>query len=206
MAAIHRTFNHPDLTGLFYCDTSYLAGMYSPASRTYQRFHPECEAFQQRLYAAPDVLSVTSDWALNEVFHLIQQEQLARDCKQFNALHGTALTPETFRRQNPTVLAHSWNEIVRIRSHIERGCELVAIPNTRLTAVALNLIHDFHLRPTDAYHIATAAVHEVTAERSEQAYNIMNFVSLDRDFLRVDGITVYTCLPHAHQLKVIPQI
>ena len=28
-----------------------------------------------------------------------------------------------------------------------------------------------------------------------QAYNITDFVSIDRDFLRVDGITVYTCLP-----------
>ncbi|MBM3237905.1 PIN domain-containing protein [Candidatus Poribacteria bacterium] len=72
---------------------------------------------------------------------------------------------------------------------------MAAIPNTGLTKVALNLIHDFHLRPTDAYHIATAAVHEVTVERSEQAYDITNFVSSDRDFWRVDGITVYTCLP-----------
>jgi predicted nucleic acid-binding protein len=184
MAAIHRTFNHPDLTGLFYCDTSHLAGMYLPSSRTYQRFHPECETFQQRLYAAPDVLCVTSDWALNEIIHLIQQEQLARDCQQYNASHGTALTPEAFRRQNPAVLTHSWNEIVRICAHIERACEIAAIPNTGLTNVALNLIRNFHLRPTDAYHIATA-----------QAYNITNFVSIDRDFLRVDGITVYTCLP-----------
>ncbi|MBI1927652.1 type II toxin-antitoxin system VapC family toxin [Candidatus Poribacteria bacterium] len=183
MAAIHRTFNHPDLTGLFYCDTSYLVGMYLPTSQTYQRFHPDCAAFQQRLYAAPNVLGVTSDWALNEMIYLIQQEHLSRDCQQYNALHGTSLTVETFRRQNPAMLAHSWNEIVLIRAHIERACEIVAIPSTGLTNAALNLIHDFHLRPTDAYHIATA-----------QAYDITNFVSLDRDFLRVDGITLYTCL------------
>ena len=183
MAAIHRMFNHPDLAGLLYCDTSYLAGMYLPDSRTYQRFHPECAAFQQRLYAAPDVLCVTSDWALNEVIHLIQQEQLARDCRQFNALHGTHLNLEEFRRRNPAVLAHSWNEIVRIRAHINRACEIAAIPNTGLTDAALNLIRDFHFRPTDAYHIATALMYDITT-----------FVSIDRDFLRVNGITVYTCL------------
>jgi predicted nucleic acid-binding protein len=176
-------FDHPDLADTFYCDTSYLAGMYLPASQTYQRFHPECAAFQQRLYATPDVLCVTSDWALNEVIHLIQQEQLARDCQQFNALHGTRLNPEGFRRQNPAVLANSWNEIVRVLAHIERGCEIVAIPNTSLTDAALEVIRDFHLRPTDAYHIATALMYDIT-----------NFVSIDRDFLRVDGITVYTCL------------
>jgi predicted nucleic acid-binding protein len=184
MAATHRTFNHPDLTGLFYCDTSYLAGVYLPSSRTYQLFHSECDAFQRRLFNELDVLCVTSDWALNEVAYLVQQEQLASDCQQFNALHGMFLTPEAFRRQNPAVLAHSWDEIVRIRADIEDDCEIVAIPNIGLTEAAFNLIRDFHLRPTDAYHIATA-----------QAYDITNFVSIDRDFLRVDGITVYTCLP-----------
>lgn len=184
MAATHRTFNHPDLAELLYCDTSYLAGMYLPTSRTYQRFHPECEAFQQRLYAEPDVLCVTSDWALNEVIHLIQQQQLSYDCRRYNALHGTALTPEAFRRQNPAVLAHSYQEIVRIRADIEIGCLMIAIPDSDLTDAALDLIRDFHFRPTDAYHIATALMYDITT-----------FVSIDRDFLRVDGITVYTCLP-----------
>lgn len=184
MPANHRMFNHPDLAGLFYCDTSYLAGMYLPDSRTYQRFHFECEAFQRRLYAAPDVICVTSDWAINEIIHLVQQEQLSRDCQQFNALHSTHLNPEEFRRQDPSVLAHSWAEIVRILAHINRACEVITIPSTGLTDAALDLIRAFHLRPTDAYHIATA-----------QSYDIRNFVSIDRDFLRVDGITVYTCLP-----------
>ena len=183
MAAIHRMFNYPDLVGLLYCDTSYLVGMYLPDSRTYQRFHPECAAFQQRIYAEPDVLCVTSDWALNEVIYLIQREQLAHDCQQFNALHGTRLNPEEFRRRNPAVLAHSYQEIVRIRADIEIGCLMIAIPDTNLANAALDLIRDFYLHPTDAYHIATA-----------QAYDITNFVSIDRDFLRVDGITVYTCL------------
>jgi predicted nucleic acid-binding protein len=184
MAAIQRTFNHPDLAGLLYCDTSYLAGIYLPTSRTYQLFHPECAAFQQRLYAEPDVLCVTSDWALNEVIYLTQQEQLSRDCQQYNALHGTTLTLETFRRQNPAVLANSYQEIMRIRADIEIGCLMIAIPDTHLTDAALNLIRDFHLRPTDAYHIATALMYDITT-----------FVSIDRDFLRVNGITVYTCLP-----------
>jgi len=174
-------FNHPDLTGLFYCDTSYLAGIYLPASRTYQLFHNDCESFQQRLFNEPDVLCVTSDWALNEIAFLTQQEQLTRDCREYNALHGTRLTPEAFRRQNPTVLANSWDEITRVRADIERGCEIIA--NTGLTDAAFDLIRDFHLRPTDAYHIATAF-----------AYGITDFVTIDRDFLRVDGIVVYTCL------------
>jgi predicted nucleic acid-binding protein len=118
------------------------------------------------------------------VIYLTQQEQLSRDCQQYNALHGTTLTLETFRRQNPAVLANSYQEIMRIRADIEIGCLMIAIPDTHLTDAALNLIRDFHLRPTDAYHIATALMYDITT-----------FVSIDRDFLRVNGITVYTCLP-----------
>jgi predicted nucleic acid-binding protein len=42
-------------------------------------------------------------------------------------------------------------------------------------------MHRYSLLPTDAYHIATALGHGVHA-----------FASLDEDFLRVDGIIVYT--------------
>jgi predicted nucleic acid-binding protein len=39
--------------------------------------------------------------------------------------------------------------------------------------------------PTDAYHIAIALEAGVNA-----------FVTLDMDFLRVDGLVVYTCVPN----------
>ena len=116
--------------------------------------------------------------------HLLQQRQLWLDCQAYNIQHGTSLTPEVFRQQNPAILAHSYNEIVRIRADIKDDCEITAVPDTNLTDAAFDLIRDYHLRPTDAYHISTA-----------QAYDITAFVSVDRDFLRVDGITVYTCLP-----------
>ena len=45
-------------------------------------------------------------------------------------------------------------------------------------------LHSLLLLPTDAFHIATALESKVNA-----------FVTLDRDFLAVDGIIVYTCLP-----------
>jgi predicted nucleic acid-binding protein len=183
MPATHRTFQEPELSGFFYLETSFIGGLYLPFSHTYRRFHHECVQFLQRLSLHPDVLCVTSGWTLNEAAHLLQQRQLLLDCQAYNIQHGTSLTPEELRQQNPAILAHSYNELMRIRAHIERGCEIMAIPNTGLTDAAFNLIRDFHLRPTDAYHIATA-----------RAYDITNFVSIDRDFLRVDGITVYTCL------------
>lgn len=51
-------------------------------------------------------------------------------------------------------------------------------------ARAFDLMRQHALLPTDAYHIAVALEADVNA-----------FVTLDEDFLRVDGIIVYTCLP-----------
>jgi len=45
-------------------------------------------------------------------------------------------------------------------------------------------MRDFHLLPTDAYHIAVAL-----------DAGVNTFASLDEHFLRVDDIIVYTCLP-----------
>ena len=53
-----------------------------------------------------------------------------------------------------------------------------------ITKKARQLMRDYSLLPTDAYHIAIALAVDVNA-----------FVCLDKDFLRVDGIIVYTCLP-----------
>jgi predicted nucleic acid-binding protein len=56
--------------------------------------------------------------------------------------------------------------------------------NEEVKDKALQLMQSHSILPTDAFHIATAISHGVTA-----------FATLDEDFLRVDGITVYICLP-----------
>jgi predicted nucleic acid-binding protein len=54
---------------------------------------------------------------------------------------------------------------------------------------ALQLMRDFALLPTDAYHIATTLI-AIALDAG-----VTCFATLDRDFLAVDGITVYTCVP-----------
>jgi len=49
---------------------------------------------------------------------------------------------------------------------------------------AFQLMNNHSILPTDAFHIATALSH-----------GVMAFATLDKDFLQVDGIKVYTCLP-----------
>jgi predicted nucleic acid-binding protein len=48
---------------------------------------------------------------------------------------------------------------------------------------AFQLMSDFSLLPTDTFHITTALENGVNS-----------FVTLDEDFLSIDGIIVYTCL------------
>jgi predicted nucleic acid-binding protein len=48
---------------------------------------------------------------------------------------------------------------------------------------AFQLMRDFAFLPTDAYHLAIAL---------DAGINV--FASFDEDFLRMDGIIVYTCL------------
>jgi hypothetical protein len=146
MPASHRTFQEPELSGIFYFDTSFIGGLYLPFSRVYRRFHQECVEFLQRLSKHPDILCVTSNWTLNEIAHLLQQRQElpswegpgVGDCQAYNIQHGTSLTPEAFRQQNPAILAHSYNEIVRVRADIESDCEITAVPDTDLTDTAFN--------------------------------------------------------------------
>ena len=49
---------------------------------------------------------------------------------------------------------------------------------------AFQLMQTHSIMSADAFHITTALSHGITA-----------FATLDKDFLKIDGITVYTCLP-----------
>ncbi len=59
-----------------------------------------------------------------------------------------------------------------------------AIAAFAVQARAFDLMRQHALLPTDACHIAVALEAGINA-----------FATLDEDFLRVDGIIVYTCLP-----------
>jgi len=69
------------------------------------------------------------------------------------------------------------------RTELDRLTLQLPLPET-VKVRAFQLMQSHALLPTDAYHLATALEAGVNA-----------FVSLDEDFLRVDGIIVYTCQP-----------
>jgi len=132
---------------------------------------------------ASDIIPVTSDWGLNESVHLVIQNCLRQETDAYNTQHHTNVSVAQFRRQTPLIISRFLNEINNIRQTIEAVCEILP---TEISAknLAFDIINRYYLLPTDAYHVAVA-----------QSYGITSIATIDRDFLRVDGIEVFTCLP-----------
>jgi predicted nucleic acid-binding protein len=170
MPAERRNFLSP-LEPVVYLDSTYTIAYFD----TTERFHAECNTFSQRL-ETESVLPVISDPVYNELaFHHLKSALVAE---------GQRLSKSWIwvKRNIPQVFTAAMVEVKASKTQLERTTLRLSISDAVMTR-AFQLMEDFHLLPTDAFHIATALEANVTA-----------FVTLDRDFLAVDGIIVYTCL------------
>ncbi len=170
MPAERRTFLSP-LEPVLYLDTTYTIAYFDAT----ERFHVECNTFAQRL-ETESVLPVVGDLVYNELaFHHLKSAFVAE---------GQQLSRSWIwvKRNMPQVFTTAMAEVKTSKTELERITLKLPISDSVMTR-AFQLMEDFHLLPTDAFHIATALESNVTT-----------FVTLDRDFLAVDGIIVYTCL------------
>jgi predicted nucleic acid-binding protein len=161
------------LEPLIYWDTTYAIAFFEEKAL----FHDECVDFERRL-RNESVLSVSSDFTHNELaFHIFK----------------TALTEEGDRtgrywlqvkQDNPRLLLATIPTVKARRDELDYLTFQISI-GEGVKQRAFALMQRYPLLPTDAYHIATALESDVTA-----------FVTLDNDFLQVDGIIVYTCIPN----------
>jgi predicted nucleic acid-binding protein len=87
------------------------------------------------------------------------------------------------KRNRLDVIPTAVSEVEAKQMELDRMTLKISFSET-ITEQARQLMRSYSLLPTDAYHIAIALEAGVNA-----------FVCLDEDFLRVDGIIVYTCLP-----------
>jgi predicted nucleic acid-binding protein len=127
--------------------------------------HGDCRAFALRL-ETENVLSVVSDFTYNEL--------------AFFAIRRRGLHWADLYEAQPDVLQLAVPDVDAAMAALDNATLQIATP-TSVRARAFQLIRDFNLLPTDAYHIAVALEADVNA-----------FVTLDADFLRVNGIVVYT--------------
>jgi predicted nucleic acid-binding protein len=122
-------------------------------------------------------LSVVSDFAYDELAFFLIRRHLAEEGKKVGLRWA-----DTFKAQ-PDLLQIALPDVTLAVVDLDAATIQLPVPLT-VRARAFQLIKDFNLLPTDAYHIAIALEAGVNA-----------FVTLDMDFLRVDGIIVYTCVP-----------
>lgn len=168
MAAEQRTLT--DVLEPFICwDTSFVVAVFEPT----ERFHTPCLAFAHRCQTEACIPAV-SDFVFDEfAFLLIRDglEAIGRTTGQF-WLNVHKSQPEAIATLMPTV---------QPRIDTLEGLTVSLPIRNAVKQSAFQLMRHYSLLPTDAYHIATALDHGVRA-----------FASLDEDFLRVDGLIVYT--------------
>lgn len=170
MSAEIRNFLSP-LEPVVYLDSTYTIAYFD----VNEYFQSECNAFHQRL-ETESILLVVSDLVYNELaFHHLKSAFVAE---------GQRLSRSWIwvKRNMPHVFSSAMVEVKASKTELERTTLKLPISDAVMTR-AFQLMEDFHLLPTDAFHIAAALESGVTA-----------FVTLDRDFLAVDDIIVYTCL------------
>jgi predicted nucleic acid-binding protein len=171
MIAIKRRF-FDSLEPIIYWDTSFAIAVFLDT----ELYHDECEKFRQRLNTE-GVLSVVGDFVYDEVAFFLIRKFLEAEGKRTKQ-HWRDVT-----RTQPNFISAIMPAVERVKDELNDTA--LWIPSNEIVkGKAFQLMNNYSILPTDAFHIATALFHGVTT-----------FATLDEDFLKVDGITVYTCLP-----------
>jgi len=170
MSASKRSFTDT-LESIIYWDASYAISCLVET----EQYHDECVAFRDRL-KLEEILSVASDFVYNELTFFLIKQALAQEGRKIGQhwLDVKKSQPDFISKIMPNVEVKT-NELNDMTLWLPTG--------EQVKEKAFQLMSDYSLLPTDAFHIAIALEHGVNS-----------FVTLDEDFLRVDGIIVYTCL------------
>lgn len=171
MPAIRRSFTEP-LEAIIYLDATFaIAGLESS-----EPYYAECAAFRERMQKE-SVLCVVSDFVYNELAFQRIKIPLVAEARR------TGRSWLEVKRSQPHLIALAMSDVDTKKSELDQFALKISIADA-VTASAFRLMRDYSLLPTDAYHIATALESGVNA-----------FATLDNDFLLVNGIICYTCLP-----------
>ena len=165
-------FDDP-LPAIIYWDTSFVDAflMGGPSSP-----YLECKRFGDRLMSE-GVIPVVSDFVYNEVAFIMIKRALVMEGRRLG------LSWLAVKERYPDFIKGVMPEVHSTRAELDDLTLKLGIGDA-VTSSAFELMERSGLLPTDAYHIAVSLDSEVAS-----------FVTLDKDFLHVDGIEVYTCLP-----------
>jgi len=171
MTAIKRSFLD-ELEPIIYWDASFAIAVFLDI----ELYHDECENFRQRLNTK-GILSVVGDFVYDEVIFFLIRKFLEAEGKK------TKQHWRDVKKTQPNSISAIMPDVKTVKDKLNDTT--LWIPSIEsVKEEAFQSMQNHSILPTDAFHIATALSHGVTA-----------FATLDADFLQVDGITVYTCLP-----------
>jgi len=122
-------------------------------------------------------LSVVSDFVYDELSFFLIRQDLTKEGKR------TGQRWLDVKKSRPDFISTIMPD-VKVKTNELNDLTLWLPTSEQMKEKAFQLMGDYSLLPTDAFHIAVALEN-----------GINSFVTLDEDFLRVDGIIVYTCLP-----------
>jgi predicted nucleic acid-binding protein len=162
-----------ELPEIIYWDTSFVHVCLIGEST--EPYYTECQDFRARL-KSEGVLSVVSDFVYDEIAFIWIKRELVKTVQSLG-LHWLNV-----KDQQTNLISQAMQNFKMRKVDLEALTLKLPIVD-EVTDFAFDLMERFYILPTDAYHIATALLSEVTA-----------FVTLDEDFLRVDGIEIYTVL------------
>ena len=164
---------HAPLPKRLYWDASFLVHATYPASR----YHQECYEFLDRLNGAEATRSYVSTLALDEAIFALVRLKVAED-------HPDRGFWDVYR-ENPHVIQPHLPELRALVDRLYSGARIqVAGTEPGFVPRALNDMEDYALLPRDALHLATMS-----------RYDVDHMVTIDADFLSVDGLRIYTCNP-----------
>ena len=170
MSTSKRSFTEA-LESIIYWDASYAISFYVEA----EQYNDECVAFQKRL-KAEGILSVVSDFVYDELSFFLIRQALTKEGRK-TGQHWLDV------KKSQTDFISRIMPDVKVKTD-DLNDMTFWIPNSeQVKEKAFQLMSRYSLLPTDAFHIAVALENGVNS-----------FVTLDEDFLSVDGIIVYTCL------------
>jgi predicted nucleic acid-binding protein len=171
MPAERRTFDDA-LEPFIYWDSSFAIAHVLDT----EFYYAPCLAFGQRL-DAEGIISTSSEFVHNELAFRVLRGELVLEARR------TEQHWQEVARRRPDIILATMPQIEANR--VELNHLTISLPiNVAVQTRAFDLMRQFALLPTDAYHVAVALESGVSA-----------FATLDEDFLRVEGIIVYTCLP-----------
>lgn len=194
LSARRHSFEDPVNPSLLYCDTSFILNVITHIRNTREQFKDHCSNFLRRLQdgMSDGLLLMTSDFAVDETLYKIVENDLGGllPCPHPTRHRIMLKNLADLRKAKPESVAHSFGKIDSFCEFLEDVPIIVLAPNdiTHLEddiyLEATRLIKTYHLWPADAFHIATGL-----------AAGADCFVAVDSDWLRVDEIDLYTCLP-----------